>query len=215
MSNPGGNNERPRPHDSLDRRHPSWSALFAFRFWRVSSRESFASISSIQESQGKPIEVTRASRGDLEVWTSLAGTVEGSFQYPVISTNSIAVTGVAKKEGDRVRAGDVLIRLEKGAPNPMLLSYNRSLVLFEDALADAERMRALYKEGGVSKQALDKAELALAVAKGRSRERARRHEPRRVSLRDRHERARQGRRDGGRLRSPHVDRPDRFGQGEL
>jgi len=141
-------------------------AVFAFRFWRVSSKESFASISSIQESEGKPIEVTRASRGDLEVWTSLAGTVEGSFQYPVISTNSIAVTSVAKKEGARVKAGDVLIRLEKGAPNPMLLSYNRSLALYEDAQADAERMRALYKEGAVSKQALDKAELALTVAKG-------------------------------------------------
>jgi|WetSurMetagenome_2_1015567.scaffolds.fasta_scaffold16589_3 membrane fusion protein, multidrug efflux system len=141
-------------------------ASFAFRFWRVSVKESYASISSIQETEGKPVEVVKASKGDLETWTSLSGTVEGSFQYPVISTNSIAVTGVAKKEGDRVKAGDVLIRLEKGAPNPMLLSYDRSLALYEDAKADAERMRALYKEGAVSKQALDKAELALAVAKG-------------------------------------------------
>jgi membrane fusion protein (multidrug efflux system) len=141
-------------------------ALFAFRFWRVSAKESYASISSIQETEGKPVEVTKASRGDLETWTSLSGTVEGSFQYPVISTNSIAVAGVAKKEGDRVKAGDVLIRLEKGAPNPMLLSYSRSLALYEDARADAERMRSLYREGAVSKQALDKAELALAVAKG-------------------------------------------------
>jgi len=141
-------------------------ALFAFRFWKVSSKESYASIGSIQETEGKPVEITKASRGDLETWTSLAGTVEGSFQYPVVSTNSIAVTGVAKKEGDRVKAGEVLIRLEKGAPNPMLLSYSRSLALYEDAAADVERMRALYKEGAISKQALDKAELALAVAKG-------------------------------------------------
>jgi len=140
-------------------------ALFAFRFWRVSAKESYASISAIQETEGKPVEVTTASRGNLETWTSLSGTVEGSFQYPVISTNSIAVTGVAKKEGDRVKAGDVLIRLEKGAPNPMLHSYNRSLALYEDALADAERMRALYKEGAISKQVLEKAELALTVAK--------------------------------------------------
>lgn len=141
-------------------------ALFAFRLWKVSSKESYASISSIQETEGKPVEVTKASRGNLETWTSLSGTVEGSFQYPVISTNSIAVTGVAKKEGDRVKAGDILIRLEKGAPNPMLLSYDRSLALYKDAEADAERMRALYKEGAVSKQAVDKAELALTVAKG-------------------------------------------------
>lgn len=140
-------------------------ALFAYRFWRVSSKESFASIGSIQESEGKPVEVTTASRGDLEMWTSLAGTVEGSFQYAVISTNSIPVLRVAKKEGDRVRAGETLIRLETTSPSAMLLSYPRSLALYEDARADVERMRALYKEGAVSKQALEKAELALEVAK--------------------------------------------------
>jgi membrane fusion protein (multidrug efflux system) len=140
-------------------------ALFAYRFWRVSTKESYASIAAIQQTQGIPVEVTRASKGNLETWTSLSGTVEGTFQYPVVSTNSIAVVGVAKKEGDRVRAGDVLIRLEKAAPNPMLLSYPRSLALYHDAQVEAERMRALYDEGAVSKQALDKAELALAVAK--------------------------------------------------
>lgn len=140
-------------------------ALFALRFWRISSKESFASISSIQESEGKPVEVTRASQGDLEVWTSLAGTVEGSFQYAVISTNSIPVLRVSKKEGDRVKAGETLIRLETTSPSAMLLSYPRSLALYQDAAADAERMRALYKEGAVSKQALDKSELALEVAK--------------------------------------------------
>ncbi len=141
-------------------------ALFAFRFWKVSAKENYASIGAIQETEGKPVEVTTASRGNLETWTSLAGTVEGSFQYPVISTNSIAVTGVAKREGDRVKPGDLLVRLEKGAPNPMLHSFSRSLALYEDALADAERMRALYKEGAVSKQVLDKAELGLTVAAG-------------------------------------------------
>jgi RND family efflux transporter MFP subunit len=140
-------------------------ALFALRFWMLSGKKSYASISSIQEQEGKPVEIVAAGTGDLESWTSLSGTVEGSFQYPVVSTNSISVTDVAKKEGDRVKPGDVLIRLEKTAPNAMLLSYNRSLALYQDALADVERMRNLYAEGAVSKQALDKAELALEVAR--------------------------------------------------
>ena len=140
-------------------------AVFAYRFWRVSRTESFASIRSVQESEGKPVEVVRAEIGDLESWTTLAGTVEGSFQYPVISTNTIRVIEVARREGDRVKAGDVIIRLEKTAPNPMLHSYNRSKAVYEDALADAQRMRKLYDEGAVSKQALDKAELALKVTK--------------------------------------------------
>jgi RND family efflux transporter MFP subunit len=141
------------------------AALFALRFWQVSTKESFASISSIQEAQGIPVEVVVAASGDLALWTTLVGTVEGSFQYPVISTNSIAVTGVAKREGDAVKPGDLLVRLEKTAPNPMLHSYPRSLALYQDALADLERMRNLFKEGAISKQALEKAELALDVAK--------------------------------------------------
>jgi RND family efflux transporter MFP subunit len=140
-------------------------AVFAIRFWQRSRTESYASIRSVQESEGKPVEVVTAVVGDLEVWSTLAGTVEGSVQYPVISTNAIRVIEVVKREGDRVGRGDVIIRLEKTAPNPMLHSYNRSKALYDDAMADVQRMRALYEEGAVSKQALDKAELALEVAK--------------------------------------------------
>lgn len=141
------------------------AGLFALRFWQLSGKESLASIGSIQETEGKPVEVFTAEKGDIESWTTLAGTVEGAFQYPIVSTNSIVVTGVAKKEGDRVKPGDVIIRLEKSSPNPMLHSYPRSLAVYQDALADAERMRKLYEEGAISQQMLEKAELALEVAK--------------------------------------------------
>jgi RND family efflux transporter MFP subunit len=138
--------------------------IFALRFMQVGRVETIESIRSVQEAEGKPVEVAAAVGGDLEVWTTLAGTVEGSFQYSIISTNSIRVERVEKKEGDRVRPGDIIIRLEKTAPNPMLHSYNRSRAVYDDALATAERMRNLYREGAVSKQALDKAEMALKVA---------------------------------------------------
>lgn len=140
-------------------------ALFAIRLSQVSRKETYASIRSVQEAEGKPVEVATVVTGDLEVWTTLAGTVEGSFQYPIISTNSIRVVEVVKREGDRVDAGDVVIRLERTAPNPMLHSYNRSRAVYDDALSTAKRMRNLYKEGAISKQTLDKAELALKVAK--------------------------------------------------
>ncbi|MDD4856581.1 MAG: efflux RND transporter periplasmic adaptor subunit [Candidatus Krumholzibacteria bacterium] len=140
-------------------------ALFALRFWKLGQKESYASISSIQKTEGIPVEIAVAVMGNLESWTTLAGTIEGSFQYPVVSSNSIGVIDIAKKEGDRVKPGDVLIRLESTSPNAMLLSYPRSLAVYRDAVADAERMRNLYKEGAISKQALDKAELAVEVAK--------------------------------------------------
>ena len=78
-------------------------AAFALRFWFLEQRETLASIRSVQESEGKPIEVVSVDRGDLEVWTTLAGTVEGCFQYPAVSTNSIPGLEIGKQEGDRVR----------------------------------------------------------------------------------------------------------------
>ena len=47
----------------------------------------------------------------------------------------------------------------------MLHSYNRAKALYDDALVEAKRVRALYEEGAASKQMLDKAELALEVAR--------------------------------------------------
>ncbi len=139
--------------------------LFALRFWQLGKKEPVPSIRSIQESEGKPVEVALAELGDIEIWTTLAGTVEGCFQYSIVSSNSIRVLEVTKMEGERVKAGDVLIRLDKTAPNPMLHSYNRSKVLYDDALIEVKRMRTLYEEGAISKQMLDKAELALEVAR--------------------------------------------------
>lgn len=139
-------------------------AVFALRFWTLQRGGSAASIRAIQEREGVPVEVAAARTGDIEVWTTLAGTVEGVVQYPIVSTNSIQVMDVLRREGDRVAAGDVVIRLEKAAPNPMLLSYSRSKAVYEDAKRDAARIRALYEEGAVSKQQLDKAEMALEIA---------------------------------------------------
>ncbi len=140
------------------------AGAFAARFLILGGGKSIANIRSIQEKEGKPVEVIETAKGDVEVWTTLAGTVEGIVQYPIVSTNSIQVMDVLRREGDHVKPGDIIIRLEKAAVNPMLHSYDRSRALYEDALADARRMRDLYEEGAVSKQALDKTEMALKIA---------------------------------------------------
>jgi RND family efflux transporter MFP subunit len=140
-------------------------AAFAIRFVTLSREGAVASIESIQRTEGKPVQLVKALPGDIQHWISLAGTVEGVVQYPIISTNTIQVLDVPKNEGDRVEPGDVVVRLIKESPNPMLHSYNRAEAVYQDARKDLERMRNLYSEGAVSKQALDKAELSYEVAK--------------------------------------------------
>lgn len=140
-------------------------AAFAVRFMTLRRGGATASIESIQATEGKPVELVKAETGSVEHWISLAGTVEGVIQYPIVSTNTIQVLDVPKREGESVRPGDVVVRLIKESPNPMLHSYNRSKAVYEDAKKDLERMKNLYREGAVSKQALDKAELSYEVAK--------------------------------------------------
>ena len=71
---------------------------------------------------------------------------------------------VLRREGDHVNKGDVIVRLEKTSPNPMLHSYARSKAFYDDALSDVRRMRVLYEEGAISAQRLEKAEMALKIA---------------------------------------------------
>jgi membrane fusion protein (multidrug efflux system) len=139
-------------------------AAFAIRFAMLRRDVSVASIRSIQETEGIPVEAVPAEEGDIEVWNTMAGTVEGIVQYPVVSTNSIQVMDVLRREGDHVNKGDIIIRLEKTSPNPMLHSYTRSKALYDDALSDVRRMRVLYEEGAISAQQLEKAEMALKIA---------------------------------------------------
>ncbi|MFO7915280.1 MAG: efflux RND transporter periplasmic adaptor subunit [Candidatus Krumholzibacteriales bacterium] len=140
------------------------AVAFAARFISLRDQGTVASIDSVQKKEGKPVELVKVERGEINRWITLAGTVEGLNQYPIISTNTIQIKDVLKSEGSLVEPGDVIIRLIKEAPNPMLHSYKRARAVYEDAGKDLQRMKNLYREGAVSKQALDKAELNFSVA---------------------------------------------------
>ncbi|MCP4573578.1 MAG: efflux RND transporter periplasmic adaptor subunit [bacterium] len=139
-------------------------AVFGVRFLQLGQSTALASIRSEQERLGIPVETVAATRGELADWITLAGTVEGVTQYPVVSGNALRVVGIPVVEGMAVTKGDVILRLANEAPNPMFHSVSRSIATHENALRDARRMRNLYAEGAVSKQQLDAAETALRVA---------------------------------------------------
>ncbi len=137
---------------------------FVARFRILGRTEVSASIESVQATEGKPVEIVRADRGDLENWISLAGTVEGVVQFAVTSTNALRITAVPVHEGDVVRAGDVIVRLAHEAPTPMVHSYARAQASYDNTLKDVKRLRRLNAEGAISDQALDQAETRLRLA---------------------------------------------------
>lgn len=138
--------------------------VFGLRFKQLGRSEALASVRSVQQAEGIPVETVKAERGELSRWIGLAGTVEGTVQYPVVSSNALRVVAVPVREGERVRAGDVIIRLAHEAPTPMVHSYQKARAAHDNALKEARRLRNLYAEGAVSEQTLDAAETALAVA---------------------------------------------------
>ncbi len=140
------------------------AAAFALRLRALDQPVAVASVRQLHAREGIPVEIARAARHDLATWTTLAGTVEGSVQYPVVSSNALRVVGIPVREGDRVAAGDVVLRLADEAPSPMYHSVAQARASHQNALADVRRLRVLHAEGAISQQQLDDAETRLAVA---------------------------------------------------
>ncbi len=139
------------------------AATFGVRFRQLGQSEALASIRSVQEDEGMPVEAVRAERTGLSEWITLAGTVEGEVQYPVVSQNSLAVVEIAVHEGQQVAAGDLILRLASSAPSPMYHSLGTARASYEQALVDVQRLRNLFAEGAVSQADLDAAETALKI----------------------------------------------------
>jgi len=139
------------------------AAFFGIRFHQLGQESALASIRSVQDAEGVPVETVDVETGELSSWMTLAGTVEGKVQYPVVSNNALRVVGIPVHEGDRVARGDVIIRLASEAPSPMYHSVDQARARYEQALVDARRVRNLFAEGAVSQSDLDTAETSLQV----------------------------------------------------
>lgn len=140
------------------------AAAFGVRFRQLGRSEDLASIRSVQEEEGVPVETVAVQRGDLSRWITLAGTVEGTVQYSVVSQNALQIVSIEVREGDRVKPGDVILRLAAGAPSPMYHSLDRSQASYDIALLNVKRLRNLFAEGAISRADLDAAETQLKVA---------------------------------------------------
>jgi len=110
----------------------------------------------------------------------------GQVRAPSRAGLGAAIAGVANEvrvqEGDRVAAGDLLVRLEDREAQAAVEAAEASLVeitaavrseiqIAENALAQAERdlarIRAIFAEGGLTRQRVEEAELRVADTQSR------------------------------------------------
>ncbi len=109
-----------------------------------------------------PVEVAGVKRQALTVTKSYTGTLEGEEQANIVPKLAERITGVRVRVGDAVRAGQVIVELDKGGATSQYFQADAS---FRNAEKTYQRMKSLYEEGAVSLQVLDGAQTAYEVSK--------------------------------------------------
>jgi RND family efflux transporter MFP subunit len=99
-----------------------------------------------------------------------AAGVAAPIQQATLSTKLMGtVTAVLVREGDRVAAGQVLVRIDardlSAKSAQLAASVAESEAMHNDATAQANRIRALYADSAATRAQLDAAETGLARAK--------------------------------------------------
>ncbi|MBS1262489.1 MAG: Multidrug resistance protein MdtA [Calditrichaeota bacterium] len=130
----------------------------------VRSRESeeVLSIANIQEEEGVPVLAETVQRRDVQVVRNYYGTIQAVDQTLVTAKLMERIEKFLVEEGDRVRAGDALVRFDTTASQA---AVTQARLQMENAKRDYERMKRLLDEGAISRQQLDQAELGYEVAR--------------------------------------------------
>lgn len=93
-----------------------------------------------------------------------SGVVSSDHRVAISSRLAGYIREIAAREGDRVKKGQMLVRVD---PVNARQALNQALADFADAKADLERYRKLLAEHAVSQQQFDKVRLRYKVAKSR------------------------------------------------
>ncbi|RMG30526.1 MAG: efflux RND transporter periplasmic adaptor subunit [Methanobacteriota archaeon] len=140
-------------------------AVLAYRVYQRQHPQIFKTNQQLQSEYGVPVEVTEVTRKDVVSKQRFTGTVEGYSETMVISDLTQKVLEVRVKVGDRVSKDDVIAVLDRKSVSNMNLKYDQTLMAYQDAKADYERMKNLFHAGAISRQAFEKAKLNYEIQK--------------------------------------------------
>ncbi len=98
------------------------------------------------------------SRESKKVYT---GTLEGELQAPIRSKLSEAVATIYVREGDKVKANESIVGLDKAGASS---SYYQTRSVYLNAEKNYKKMKYLYEQGAVAEVKFDEAETNYKVA---------------------------------------------------
>ena len=108
------------------------------------------------------VEAENVQLRELNLSQTFSGTLEGEEQANIVSKIPERIVGIKGRVDQYVQAGTVLFELDKGGASSQ---FYQSQAVFLNAQKDFDRMKSLFNEGAVSRQALDQAQTGYDVAK--------------------------------------------------
>jgi len=106
-------------------------------------------------------EMITLRKEEIPVYREVTGTVTSASSATLASKVLGQVEGIRVKEGDRVKAGEVLITLDSSA---LRAQRERAEAELENAKIHLQRVKTLFAERSATQQELDNAERAFKVA---------------------------------------------------
>ena len=137
-------------------------ALVAFRIVQASRGAPEApEVNEIRARTGIPVEVASATEGELVVRREFTGVLRGIRSATIRARTGDEILDIPVRVGQRVRAGDVVIRQSSEGS---LASVQQAQASYEQAERNVERLRPLHERGAISDQDWDNALTGLRVA---------------------------------------------------
>ena len=115
-----------------------------------------------REAAAIPVKGEKVTRGDMSAYIETYSRLEAERRVSVLARTTGLLEELAAEEGDLVRQGQVMIRLNKDELN---LNLRQAEQAFADASTNYDRIKTLYERNMVSQSEYDTAHLRLDNAK--------------------------------------------------
>lgn len=132
--------------------------------------------STVTEDKSIPVTIAQVGKGDLSNTTSISGKVTPLQEVSIIPKVPGKAAQVPVDIGARVKKGSLLVKLDttdleislssalNGLQNAKLTN-NQAKLNYDNAKSNYDRMKLLYKDGAISLQQLEQAELSFNLAR--------------------------------------------------
>jgi len=117
---------------------------------------------SVKSAQVVAIEAANPFITDIVITRTFSGTLEGARQSAIYATIPERVIGIPASEGQFVKSGDVLIKLDKNGVNSR---FFQAQAVFQNAEDNYLKMEKLYKQDAISEMNFKSARTSYEVAR--------------------------------------------------